>query len=171
MSRLWVPPSVSREHQASTERFSAELVEATRREVMCDYWDRELQKIDPALTLIKAHDDASVPGLRPGYWHIIREVENGPPSILPLVGDEGEYVEPTSRMLDVLRAGDLQNPRVMEDRRRHDEAKERAAVARREAEHELRVGEMMEKFDHLENVHVGMSGSWTNSVAGRRAKS
>lgn len=137
---------------------------------MCDYWDRELQKIDRALTLIKAHDDASVPGLIPGFWHIIREIEGGPPSILPLVGDDGEYVEPTSRMLEVLRAGDLQSPQAMRARREHDERKAREKERRQQAAHEERVAEMSERLASLTQTRVSMSDAapWSQGVAGRR---
>lgn len=169
MSRLWTPP-VSREHRESTERFVAELVESTRREVMCDYWDRELQKIDPKLTLIKAHDNATVPGLRPGYWHIVRDCFPGPPSILPLVGDEGEYVEPTSKMLEVLKAGDLQNERAMEARRRQDEESARRRLRDKERGHEERVEEMVDRFKSLTQTRVSMNTDtpWTQNTAGKR---
>lgn len=170
MSRLWVPPSVSREHREQTERHKAEVIEAAMRDATCDWWDRELQKLDPALTLIKAHPDAEVPGLKPGYWHIVRDCTPAPPALLPLVGDDGEYVEPTSRIFDLLRAGDLQNPRAIEDRRRKDEINERRKQAEEQQGHEDRVEEMMDRWRAATQTRVSMNQDtpWSQNVAGRR---
>lgn len=170
MSQLWVPPRVSRELRDATERHKREVLEAARRDATLDYWDRELKKIDPALTIIKAVDDARVPGLKAGYYHIVREVENGPPSILPIVGENGEFVEPTSRILDLLRAGDLQNPRAMAERRRRDDAAERAREKARQDGHEERVEEMLDRWKSMTQTRVSMSRDtpWSQNVQGRR---
>lgn len=172
MPSLWVPPAVSRELQQETLKHRAELMAAARRDATCDYWDRELQKIDSKLTLVQAHEDAQVPGLKPGYWHVIRDCTPGPPSILPIVGDAGEFVEPTSRLLELLRAGDLQNPRAMADRRRRDEANARRAERRKQAEHEERVEEMMDRWRAVNKTTVLVSDDvkWTQSANGRRGR-
>lgn len=169
MGLLWTPPTVSRELQDNTRAFIAEIAASARRDAICDYWDAELQKIDPKLTIIQAQDNAEAVGLRPGYWHIIRDCTPGPPSILPLIGPEGEFVEPNSSILDMLREGDLQNERAMEARRKQDEESARRRVRDRERAHEDRVGEMMERWEHVMVPKVGMSGNgWTASVDGRR---
>lgn len=149
-----------------------EVMRAAKRDATLDYWDKELQKIDPALTLIQAHENAQVPGLTPGYYHIIRDVEGAPPAILPLVGDDGEFVEPTSRILDLLRAGDLQNPRAIADRRRKDEQAARAREKQRQADHEERVEEMMDHWAAATQTRVSMSDAapWSQNVAGRKKK-
>lgn len=172
MASLWVPPSVSRELQHETLQHRAEVLAAARRDATCDYWDKELQKIDSKLTLVKAHEDAQVPGLRPGFWHVVRDCSPGPPSILPVVGDDGEFVEPTSRLLDMLRAGDLQNPRAMADRRRRDEAKAKAAERQKQNDHEDRVSEMMDRWRAVNKTTVLVSDdvAWTQSANGRRGK-
>jgi hypothetical protein len=170
VSRLWTPPSVSYEHRQVTERQNAELMAAARRDALCDFWDKELQKIDPKLTLIQAKENAEVPGLKPGFWHIIRVIDGGPPAILPLVGDEGEFVEPAGKMLEVLRAGDLQNPRAMEARARQDEESARRRVRDRERAHDDRVTEMTERLASLTQTRVSMSTDtpWSQNVQGRR---
>lgn len=172
MGRVWVPPRVSRELRESTERHRAEVMEAARRDAMCDFWDRELQKIDPKLTIFQAKENAEVVGVKPGYWHICRDCSPGPPSLLPLVGDEGEFVEPTSRVFDLLRAGDLQNERAMDARRRQDEESARRRARDKQRGHEERVEEMMDRWRSLTQTRVSMNTStpWTQNMAGRKPR-
>lgn len=167
---VWLPPRISRELAAVTQAHRAEVVQAARRDALCDYWDRELQKIDPALTIFQAKEDATVPGLKPGYWHICRDNPGAPPSLLPLVGDDGEFVEPTSKMLEVLRAGDLQNRRAMEDRARRDEEAERRRERERQDAHEERVSEMLDRLASATQTRVSMTDAapWSQNVQGRR---
>lgn len=172
MPSLWVPPTVSRELQQKTMEHRAELMAAARRDATLDYWDRELQKLDPKLFMIKAADDAQVPGVKPGYYHVIRDCSPAPPAILPIVGDEGEFVEPTSRLLDVLRAGDLQNERAMEARRKQDEESARRRLRDKQRGHEERVEEMMDRWRSVNQTSVSMNrdAAWTQSANGKRAK-
>ncbi len=153
---MWLPPSVSRDLAAETEQQKADVAQAAIRDASMDFWNRELKQLDEHLELIKARDDASVAGLTPGYWHVMRHNPGGPPSLLPLVGDHGEFVEPTSRMLDLLRSGDLQNERVMRDRRAFDE---RAAAQRQRDKEQAsldRRADLAERIGSLTNVSVSV---------------
>lgn len=168
--RAWIPPQVADRLRAETEQFQRELIEAAFTDATCDYWDKELAKIDGGLHLIRAKENATVPGLRPGYWHVIRDCSPAPPSIMPIVGDDGEYVEPTDRLLELLRAGDLQNPRAMADRIERDEREERARERRKQAAHEERVEEIAERVAAVTQTRVSMNtdAPWTQSTNGRR---
>lgn len=169
MSQLWTPPHVRRDLMDSTNEHVAALRDAALRDATCDFWDRELKKLDSALYMVKAHDDAEVPGLKPGFWHVIRDCSPAPPAILPIVGDDGEYVEPTSRLLDVLRAGDLQSRRAMEDRAKIDEARARSREREEQSAHEDRVTEMIDRVKSLTQTRVSMTDvPWTQNVQGRR---
>lgn len=170
MSSLWLPPSVSREQRQSTLEYQAEVFRNAQRDATIDYWTRELKKIDERLELIKANDDAQAVGLIPGFYHVMLVLPDGPPSLLPLVGDHGEFVEPNSRMLDLLREGDLQNPEAMRARRERDERAAAMRVRDREREREARVGHMVEHWKALTETSVSLNrdSPWTQNQAGRR---
>ena len=161
---------VSRELQERTNEHKAQVWAEAVRDATLDYWDAELKKIDEDLFMIKAADDATAAGLKPGYYHVIRRIAGGPPAILPIVGDEGEFVEPTSRLFDVLREGDLQNPRAMEARRRRDEEAARRRARDKQRGHEERVSEMMDRWRAANQTSVSMSRDtpWSQNVAGRK---
>lgn len=150
----------------------AELLAAARRDATLDVLERELRKLDDKLMLVKAADDATVPGLKPGYYHVVRDCSPAPPAILPIVGDEGEFVEPTFKLLDVLRAGDLQNERAMAARRRQDEESARRRARDRQRGHEERVEEMTDRWRAVNKTSVSMNRdtAWTQSANGKRAK-
>jgi hypothetical protein len=170
MSSLWLPPQVSRELRQSTLEYQAEVFAHARQSAFLDYWTRELKKIDPRLEMIKANDDATVVGLIPGYYHVMLVLADGPPSLLPIMGDHGEFVEPTSRILDRLREGDLQNPEAMRARRERDEraAAQRKRDAERDAED--RVAQMVDHYKSFTETRVSLSKAapWSQSVNGRR---
>ncbi len=151
---MWLPPSVSRDLAAETAQQKADVAHAAIRDASMDFWNRELKQLDERLELIKAREDASVAGLTPGFWHVMRHNPDGPPSLLPLTGDHGEFVEPTSRMLDLLRSGDLQNERAMRARREFDERA--AAQRKRDKENAAadRRADLAERIGSMNNVSV-----------------
>ncbi len=162
---LWVPGD-------ETARQRADVYSSVESDLAhMRYWNAELRQLDPALQLIKARDTVTAPGLRPGYWHVVRDVPPAPPTLLPLVGEFGEYVEPSSRMLEVLKEGDLQNEQAMRDRRARDDAATKARLKAKFHAHEERVGEMVEKVDSLNRAHVSVTTArpWTNSSERRAA--
>lgn len=163
---LWVPPRVSRELSDVTEQHKAEVMASAIRDASIEYFNRELKRVDEHLELIKAKDDATAAGLKPGYWHILRHNPGAPPSLLPLVGDDGEFVEPSSRVFDLLREGDLQNDQVIRAMRERDEraAKQRARDKQRDAED--RIGHMVEHAKAVTRAHVSMTDArpWTNAA-------
>lgn len=171
-SSLWVPPAVSRELRESTEQHRAEVIAQAIRDATLAEWTRRLKQLDPYLELIKAKDDATAPGMIPGYYHVLRHNPGAPPSLLPVTGPDGEFVEPTEQLLDMLRAGDLQNERAMEDRRRKDEEQARRREAERQRDTEDRQAEILERWKAATQTSVSMNRDtpWAQNAAGLKRR-
>lgn len=127
-------------------------------------FDDALKQIDPRLDLVKASENATAPGLTPGYWHIRRR--NDPPamdSYLILTAPDGGFTEPHSGFLDRLRACDLQRDGALEDLQRAEFAKERERQARAELLHAERVEEIAGRYKAHSSPGVLFGGNrWTN---------
>ncbi len=142
-----------------------------------DHWNPELEKIDRNLRLMHASEHADVAGVIPGFYHLIRlrdPAENTFMMVQPLRGPDDEFVEPSSAMLDGLRACDLQNDRVLADIRKQN-ARATASKERAQAAEDVsRLEEGMERYKAVSRTHVLMSPDvpWTqtNSPTARRAR-
>lgn len=167
MSDLWYPPSVSRELQDQTAQYAAEIRAMAQRDATLDTWTKRLKQKDPYLELIKARDDAQCPGMKPGHYHVLRHNPGAPPTLLPISGPDGEFVEPTSALLNLLDEGDLQNERAMEARRAKDEAAEAARRRDDERDTEDRQAEIHERYLAATRAQVSMStdAPWTQNVS------
>lgn len=173
MSQLWTPPKVRRELQETTaEHNSAVLSMFELQYGILDKWNRELKKIDPLLRLGRAKEKAHAPGVEPGFYHLIRINPGAPIWVQPLHDGQGNFVEPTSRMLDLLRASDLQNTAAVRAREAEDAAQVRAVEKAKEDGHEERVDTMMEHWRASSQVRIPFRGlertGWSQAVAGRR---
>ncbi len=160
---LWVPESAR-----LTNDVDSQLVALGERHQWLKFFDRELRELDEGLSLVKASDSATEPGLKPGYWHIRRENPGDMASYFPLEGDEGEFVEPSSEHLGMMRRMDLQNPRAFRDFVKRYERLEADRERRRQLEAEERQTEFAERLESHERAHVSMAGKWTNSVKGKK---
>lgn len=167
---LWVPPKVERELQEKTLEHKAELKSMFRFDGgILDVWNAELKKVDPYLRLAQAREKAHAPGVKPGYYHLWRDNPGAPPWVEPLTGPQGDFVEPNSAMLNVLRASDLQNARVVADMRRRELEAERAAEKAKQAQHEERVEDAVGRIQSLTQTRVSMNDQpWSQNVAGKR---
>lgn len=167
---LFVPPRVARELELKRVGEEIRLARLTSTGgVMADF-NRDLKAIDPYLQLVKAHDtiEAGTP-LKPAYWHIIRHNPGAPPSVMVIEGPDGEYVEPTSRIFDLLKAGDLQNPATTRRLRERNQAIEDAKQRREAREREDRNTEAIERYKAATRTQVSMaSAPWSQNVAGRK---
>lgn len=72
--------------------------------------NQELQSLDPYLELVWIGPNAKrglIPGVEPGRWHIRRT----PPGIIhsywPVMGPDGEYVDPSLKIIEDMKAADL----------------------------------------------------------------
>ncbi len=137
MSKLWVPPRVSRQFEEERMAHVAKVAMLTVYQDEMRAFNVELQQIDPYLELVKAKETVE-PGsaLRPGFWHIIRHNPGAPVSVMKVEGPDGEYIEPRDNITAIWSMltewMDLQNPAV-EFRRRQREHEATLAAERMEA--------------------------------------
>lgn len=183
MSALWTPesarrrdPKVSREHEQGTrqwEHLVLSMMHATGG--VLDHWNPELRKIDPQLRLMQAMPGAVAPGVVAGYYHLVRLRDPARSTFMwvqPLMGPNGEFVEPTSGMLEGLRASDLQNARAVYDRHRQDEQAAKSAERSKLRDDEDRIDEGVERLNAATRTQILVSPdvrwSQNNSSAARR---
>jgi hypothetical protein len=176
MAHLFVPPSVAQDLQNETARRTAEALKAVRAEHTARWvaeFNRELQNIDSHLKLVWAPDplpvDAVGSGARPGRWHVMRHNPGTVPSFL-CIEDNGEYVDPDSRVFERLRSLDWWNAEVNRDRRRVQAELERARERREAEERKQMDDQVIERYKALNTASVSMNRStpWTQNRAGKR---
>lgn len=178
MAHLFLPPKVSRELQAETQRRSAEAFKALRGEAIAQWveeFNRELRAIDPQLKLVWAPDplpvDAVGAGVRPGRWHVMRHNPGTVPSFMA-IENNGEYVDPDSRVFEKLRSLDWWNAEVNRDRKRVQRELDEAREKRQAEELKRMDEEVLDRYKALNTASVSMnrSGAWSQNVAGRRGR-
>lgn len=186
MSELWTPqssdprsrPKVSAETESLVRQWEAQVLSMMHQEGgILTHWNVELQKIDRNLRLMQATPLAVAPGVKAGYYHLVRlrdPAEGTFMFVQPLQGPSGEFVEPTSQMLDVLRWADMQSDQVIRGRQHNDE-RERASKEREiEREREERLDYGMELYKAGTRTQILTSSdvpySQNNSKTARRAR-
>jgi hypothetical protein len=178
MASLWMPPQararepkVSREHQAGTRQWEARVKSMMHMAgPVIEHWNRELALIDPNLRLWRAADTALAPGVVAGYYHLVRLNEAAPLWVMPLTLPDGSFAEPSDAMLRALRAADLQNTRVVDDRRLASERAARSAEHAEAHDDEVRVDETVQRFKAVDRTQVSMSTDtpWAQNFNGSR---
>lgn len=176
---MWLPPGVTEElyeERQAREGVAMAAMSAEDQQAWVDGFNRELRQIDPYLKLLWCPDPAPVDavacGAQPGRWHVMRHNPGAPISLLPITGPEGEYVEPTSRVFDMLRASDWWNPEVNRERKRVAAEMERAKERRQAEEHRQANEEVYERYLAATRAQVSMSRStpWSQNSSGRRGR-
>ncbi len=168
---LLLPESVVRDSRA---RRQADIDRAERTEV-CAQFAPELQRIDPALTMIYWPERAPrTMGFVRGAYHILRAPVNGGPALVEaLTDDAGNPREPGSWVFDKLRAADMWNDEAMADRRRMIQRAKDAESSRRHREDEDRREEIKDRvnaaFRTQVSTHKPRSG-WTQVAGAPKAK-
>src|SRR6266540_4567367 len=110
---LWVPPKVHRELREETAAHNAATLGMFDfHGPVFDEWNDDLKKLDPYLRLGKAKEHADAIGVIPGFFHLVRINPNAPLWTMPLHDEQMRFIEPSSRMLQVLRERDMQNMQV-----------------------------------------------------------
>lgn len=172
MSNLWIPPTVSRELQEKTRANDAELLSMFHTDGgILTFWTRALKRIDPRLSLAQAKENAEGPGIRPGYYHVLRRNEGAPMWRMPLCGPNGEFIEPTEQMLQDLEASDLQNGRAVHDRQRADAKAQAAKEAQKAQDTAERHEDLNDRLAAITKTRVSMTDvPWSQNVKGRRRK-
>ena len=170
-SPLWTPPTrtdphkrpaqVSDEHASIVRQWeSAVLSMMHQTGGILDYWNEELKKIDRNLRLMQAMPLASAAGVKAGYYHLVRlrdPVEGTFMMVQPLHDAEGNFVEPTSEMLNVLRWADLQSDQVVRARQENDRRAAEAAERAQRNDDEARLDQGVEVYKHLVNTQISVS--------------
>ena len=108
MPELWTPTQTHQERERAVEySLQKHLAEAKALE-------KELKELDEHLTVVWIGDRApEFPGVTPGRWHVRRANPGAPNSFMPIVGPKGEYLEPSFRIVEELKANDLWNDDAM----------------------------------------------------------
>jgi hypothetical protein len=107
----------------------------------------ELKKLDPYLELVWIGPNAArgvIPGVEPGRWHIRRT----PPGIIhsywPIMGPDKEYVDPSMKIIEDMKAADLWREGALQELRDRQvrEAEKKAKAAELEREQNVDVASM-----------------------------
>lgn len=172
-------PDVTREQLDVRAKFTAELEQSVRSEMgrikeVFDRFNYDLEQIDPRLQLVRAAPQVA-PGspLKAGFYHLIRDNDNAPPSVITIEGPTGEFVEPSSALFDKLRENDLWNPEVMDRFRKRQDRIDQAAEKQKIREREERQDEIMERWAAATRTSVSMNRDtpWAQNAAGARRRS
>lgn len=180
MGDLLLPPRVQREiqktkwiqqraeHRAAIERL-IDFSDPVSRE-----WQPVLRKLDPLLRLGRARPQAYEPGMnvKPGYYHMVRENETAPATVIPITGPDGEsFAEPDSGLLRSLEANDLQNPHVYAAVIERERNKELVVEKARQADLEEVNAEVMERWASASRAQVSMTDTpWSQNSQGARGR-
>lgn len=156
---LWVPPA---EHARRAESQRVETaralqhVEATER---VRYYNRELQKIDRYTEVFKALPNANYPGVKPGYWHILRRPPVGQPTFIVHETPDGGYRDLDAGIFQALRDGDMWNAERQRDRDKMIRAAQRAEERQSEREREARIDEVLDRAKAAWNPGVSFANA------------
>ncbi len=170
MSRLFLPPRVSRELVEQRQVRDADIVLRSRTDGVCEEFTREFRKMDPYLSMIFIGDDAGVQGAVPNRYHISRRSPDAPATLISITGPNGEFVEPGSAIFAKLAEGDLWSARSRRERERAVEEAERARDRKRARETEARREELKERLDAAFRTQVSLNRDtpWAQNMAGAK---
>lgn len=178
MSDLLLPPNVVAEIQKQEwaerrARFRAKLDALLDfDDPVCRQWNPHLRELDPLLRMGRARPMAYEPGwaIVPNYYHWVRDNPTAPPSVTPITGPDEEWAEPDSRVLDMLRRNDLQNPLVFAAMLEQYDRQQKAEEKQEQVEDEERQREILERWQAASRVQVSTNrdSPWTQNMRGRR---
>jgi len=178
MAQLFLPPRVARELAQRTLSYRADVMASIDLEGSRHLLELAMavQRVNRHLLLVRARDQVvlGVP-MKPGYYHLLEDKgseSSAPISITVIEGPNGEFVEPTSRVLEKIAAGNAKERRNWE---RWEEIKrgEKAANDREQANNnEERRDHLRELVNAYTRTSVSMHGDWTQNSQpnGNRAR-
>jgi hypothetical protein len=168
MSSLWIPPGEANRVMEQRRVDEARLLQNVEQTERFRFWNRELKQIDPYVEIIKAPENATYPGLKPGYYHILRRPPAGIPTLIAHEGPNGEFRDLDSGVFKTLRDGDMWNAERERDRKKRIREAEKAQERAEEREREDRIEEVMDRYNARFRPSVSMAGSWTNRAGARK---
>lgn len=152
-TELWLPSEVRRENAALQEQLDTE-VEAL------DYWTKALQQIDPYLSVVMAKMVVTVDGMKPGYYHIIRQTgPNAPVYIKPVENPDGTWRDLDSRVIEQAQEDDLWNDRTQRERRKISERAEQERQRQMAREKQDRIDELNRRWKSANGVAISVPRS------------
>lgn len=168
MADLWLPSS--RELQARVAQQEALLKQMLSDHSRMEEWNRELKQIDERLELVRAQPNAQAPGLKPGFWHVLRHVPGGPPFLMPVEDEDGNFKEPDSSLFNRLKEWDCWDDRVMRDREKRQRKLEEAADKRKRTERREMAEEIIDRYKAANSpgISFARTGPWTYRAGARR---
>ena len=93
----------------------------------------ELKKVDQYLELVWIGERAKaglIPGIEPGRWHVRRTPPGTIDSYWPIMGPDTEYVEPTMKLIEDMKAADLWREGALQELR---DKQAKRVIARKKA--------------------------------------
>lgn len=169
---LWTPGRVDRKTLDQRERYSASMEQMMDRfKSVLDRFNPELKRLDPDMEMVFFPHTVDLPGVRPGRYHVVKRVPWGPPSLIPIVGPRGEFVEPDSGLFTWLAKNDMWNARSRRERERLEADAESARLRQSERETEDRQQEILERWRAVKRTQVSMNTdtAWGQNAKGARA--
>lgn len=151
------------------------IAEWSRADLNAKRLTRELKKLDPHLELgfcdpeaAKNRPEDLAPGVVPGRWHVIRKNPKGLDSYFPIMGPNKEYVEPTDKIIEDMKAADLWRRGALQelnDRLRRNAEKQKR---QEQTENEQRRDEIAEIYRAVRRM-PGDGGMERNHAKKRKA--
>jgi hypothetical protein len=162
----WLSDANERQNQATVSEHKAELQKMLEQAPtpVTEEWNRILYQIDPQLRMVRAQESACAPGIVPGYYHVLRKNDIGPPTPIPLAGHDNEFLEPGSWVLEMLQRSDMWSNSAQRERDRVAQELERQRRRAQENEKEERRDEISERWKAASNPGV----SFANQGSGWR---
>ena len=172
MSSVWIPPSRDRNLDRRNQ-FAAQLQSMVGgvKETLDHFTDLLKQK-DPYLEMVFFPPTAKAPGVVPGRFHIMRHNPGAPPSLFPLLAENGGFRMPASGDVERMDELDLQNPRVRHAREKAERELEIAEQRQKQREDEQRWEELCDRYNANFRTSISMNRStpWSQNAAGRRGR-
>lgn len=120
------------------------------------YYTKELQKIDPYLSVVMAKPNATVLGLRPGYYHVVRQRPGSPAWIKVIDHEDGSWRDLDSSVFQLVQEADLWNDRTQREIRRNQERAEAARKRDNQRRGQDRAAEFDDRWKHATNVQISV---------------
>lgn len=168
MARLFVPPRVAEQLRNETLQFAAVIEQACHQDYVCKAWTKELQRLDPLLSMVRAPDRQIVgTPLVPGAYHVKRDNPGAPPSLIPVLAEDGSPMHPPGRLLEQLKGMDSWNTDVASMQRRIRAAEEDRAEREKLARREERQAAILDQYKAVTNASVSMNPDvpWVQNVS------
>lgn len=113
--------------------------DARRQDYLAKALTKELKRLDPYLEIVYIGERVSqvkpedgAPGVVPGRWHVVRHNPETVDSYFPIMGLNGEFREPTFKLIEDMKEADLWRKGALQDLRdRQIKAADRRAYEKR----------------------------------------